>query len=116
MQTTIRVSALSLLLLTLLGCAAPPAKKDPRDPWERFNRTTYKLNDKVRGRKEEYARLLDQGVWLDCREPGRCKYCYLERLCDTLEGVIATVDERRFVDMSRSRCFFTQEHEIFDYT
>jgi hypothetical protein len=23
-------------------------------------------------------------------------------------------DERRFVDMSRSRCFFTREHEIFD--
>jgi phospholipid-binding lipoprotein MlaA len=47
MQTTIRVSALSLVLLTLLGCAAPPAKKDPRDPWERMNRTTYKLNDKL---------------------------------------------------------------------
>jgi phospholipid-binding lipoprotein MlaA len=47
MQTTIRVTALSLLLLTLLGCAAPPAKKDPRDPWERMNRTTYKFNDKV---------------------------------------------------------------------
>ncbi len=47
MQTTIRVSALSLVLLTLLGCAAPPAKKDPRDPWERMNRTTYNFNDKV---------------------------------------------------------------------
>ena len=47
MQTSIRVSTLSLVLLTLLGCAAPPAKKDPRDPWERMNRTTYKFNDKV---------------------------------------------------------------------
>ena len=47
MQTTIRVSALSLVLLTLLGCAAAPAKKDPRDPWERMNRTTYKFNDKL---------------------------------------------------------------------
>lgn len=47
MQTTIRVSALSLALLTLLSCAAPPAKKDPRDPWERMNRTTYKFNDKL---------------------------------------------------------------------
>jgi phospholipid-binding lipoprotein MlaA len=35
------------MLLALLGCAAPPAKKDPRDPWERINRTTYKFNDKV---------------------------------------------------------------------
>jgi hypothetical protein len=24
-------------------------------------------------------------------------------------------DERRFVEMGRSRCFFTREHEIFDY-
>src|ERR1700743_1696917 len=47
MQTTIRVTALSVLLLTLFGCAAPPAKKDPRDPWERMNRTTYKFNDKL---------------------------------------------------------------------
>jgi phospholipid-binding lipoprotein MlaA len=47
MQTTLRVTAASFLLLTLLGCAAPPAKKDPRDPWERMNRTTYKFNDKV---------------------------------------------------------------------
>jgi phospholipid-binding lipoprotein MlaA len=47
MQTTIRVSALSLAVMTLLGCAAAPAQKDPRDPWERMNRTTYKFNDKV---------------------------------------------------------------------
>ena len=25
-------------------------------------------------------------------------------------------DERRFVEMSRSRCFLTKEHVIFDYT
>ena len=47
MYSTIRVSALSLLLLCLFGCAAPPAKKDPRDPWERMNRTTYNFNTKV---------------------------------------------------------------------
>jgi phospholipid-binding lipoprotein MlaA len=47
MQKTIRLSALSLVLLTLLGCAAAPAKKDPRDPWERLNRTTYKFTDTV---------------------------------------------------------------------
>ena len=47
MQKTIRLSALSLVLLTLLGCAAAPAQKDPRDPWERLNRTTYKFNDKL---------------------------------------------------------------------
>jgi phospholipid-binding lipoprotein MlaA len=47
MHSTIRVSALSLLLLGLFGCAAPPAKKDPRDPWERMNRTTFNFNTKV---------------------------------------------------------------------
>jgi phospholipid-binding lipoprotein MlaA len=45
MQKTIRLSALSMVLLTLLGCSAAPAKKDPRDPWERVNRSTYKFND-----------------------------------------------------------------------
>ncbi len=64
--------------------------------YEHLIQDPYKLNDEVRGRKEEYARLLDEGTWLDCRDPARCKYCYLQRLCDTLEGVIATVDERAF--------------------
>jgi MoaA/NifB/PqqE/SkfB family radical SAM enzyme len=64
--------------------------------YEHLIQDPYKLNDEVRGRKEEYARLLDEGQWLDCREPARCKYCYLQRLCDTLEGVIDTVDARRF--------------------
>jgi phospholipid-binding lipoprotein MlaA len=47
MQTRIRVSCLSLSLLCLFGCAAKPAKPDPRDPWERMNRSTYQFNDKV---------------------------------------------------------------------
>jgi phospholipid-binding lipoprotein MlaA len=40
---------LSILLagLLLTGCATlpPAAKPDARDPWERFNRTTFKVND-----------------------------------------------------------------------
>jgi hypothetical protein len=31
-------------------------------------------------------------------------------------GAALVEDERRFVEMGRSRCFFTREHEIFDYT
>ncbi|MGH7436948.1 MAG: radical SAM protein [Polyangiaceae bacterium] len=54
--------------------------------YEHLIQDPYKLNDEVRGRQEEYQRLLDKGIWLDCREPDRCKYCYLQRLCDTLEG------------------------------
>jgi phospholipid-binding lipoprotein MlaA len=46
MRSTTRISLLSLCLLLLCGCAAlPPGKRDPRDPWERFNRGTYKFND-----------------------------------------------------------------------
>jgi len=30
-------------------------------------------------------------------------------------GAAMVEDERRFVEMGRSRCFFTREHEIFDY-
>jgi phospholipid-binding lipoprotein MlaA len=34
--------------MLLAGCAVqPPAKPDPRDPWERLNRVTYKFNDKL---------------------------------------------------------------------
>jgi MoaA/NifB/PqqE/SkfB family radical SAM enzyme len=63
--------------------------------YEHLIQDPYKLNDEVRGRLEEYQRLLDKGIWLDCREPERCKYCYLQRLCDTLEGELtreATLD------------------------
>jgi hypothetical protein len=61
----------------------------------------YKLNDEVRGRREEFDRYLSLGEKLHCREPERCKYCYLQSLCDTLDTVIDTrkaqhVDRLRF--------------------
>jgi phospholipid-binding lipoprotein MlaA len=38
----------ALCLVLLAACAVqPPAKPDPRDPWERMNRVTYKFNDKL---------------------------------------------------------------------
>lgn len=37
--------ALALFALLLAGCAAVPGKPDPRDPWEGFNRASYKFND-----------------------------------------------------------------------
>jgi MoaA/NifB/PqqE/SkfB family radical SAM enzyme len=55
--------------------------------YEHLIQDPYKLVDEVRGRKEEFARLLDEGEPLDCRDPARCRYCYLERLCDTLDEV-----------------------------
>jgi len=40
-------SLLSLCLSLLCGCATlpPGSKRDPRDPWERVNRTSYAFND-----------------------------------------------------------------------
>lgn len=64
--------------------------------YEHLIQDPYKLNDEVRGRKEEFARLLDEGVALDCREPARCRYCYLQRLCDTLDGVRDTVASQTY--------------------
>lgn len=47
MDSPVRASLATLCLVLLAGCAVqPPARPDPRDPWERMNRVTYKLNDK----------------------------------------------------------------------
>lgn len=44
----IRPSLAALCLVLLAACAVqPPAKPDPRDPWERMNRVTYRFNDKL---------------------------------------------------------------------
>jgi phospholipid-binding lipoprotein MlaA len=47
MRSTTRISLLSLCLLLLCGCATlpPGVKRDPRDPWERMNRSFYQFND-----------------------------------------------------------------------
>ena len=47
MRSTPWISLLSLCLLLLCGCATlpPGSKRDPRDPWERFNRSSYQFND-----------------------------------------------------------------------
>jgi phospholipid-binding lipoprotein MlaA len=47
MRSTTRITLLSLCLLLLWGCATlpPGAQRDPRDPFERLNRTSYKVND-----------------------------------------------------------------------
>lgn len=55
--------------------------------FEELIQDPYKLNDEVRGRKEEYTRWLDEGIPLSCREPDRCKHCYIRRLCDDLDEV-----------------------------
>jgi phospholipid-binding lipoprotein MlaA len=46
MHRTAPASLLVIACLTLFGCASlpPDSKRDPRDPWERVNRTTFKVN------------------------------------------------------------------------
>lgn len=64
--------------------------------YESLIQDPYKLNDEVKGRKEEYERLLTRGVDLDCREPARCNLCYLQRVCDTLYNVRDRARDARF--------------------
>lgn len=58
--------------------------------FEELIQDPYKLNDEVRGRREEYDRYLALGQKLHCREPERCRRCYLESLCDSLDEAIET--------------------------
>jgi MoaA/NifB/PqqE/SkfB family radical SAM enzyme len=60
----------------------------------------YKLNDEVRGRREEFDRYLSLGEKLSCREPARCSVCYLESLCD---GLDRTLDALRSEEIERLR-------------
>ena len=64
--------------------------------FEELIQDPYKLHDEVRGRKEEFHHWVQTGEPLDCREPRRCGYCYLERVCDTFEATQATMLEGRF--------------------
>jgi phospholipid-binding lipoprotein MlaA len=48
MQRAVRAPLLGIACLLLFGCASiPNGQRDPRDPWERLNRTTFKVNDAV---------------------------------------------------------------------
>jgi phospholipid-binding lipoprotein MlaA len=41
-----KTALLGVLLLLIAGCASiPSGQPDPRDPWERFNRSSFKFND-----------------------------------------------------------------------
>jgi MoaA/NifB/PqqE/SkfB family radical SAM enzyme len=73
----------------------------------------YKLNDEVRGRKEEFAGLLERDVDLECRDPGRCRYCYLEKLCDTLYDVKKTVAEQAFEIVRVDTAWEAQQQPVF---
>ena len=56
--------------------------------YEELIQDPYKLNDEVRGRREEFDRYLSLGEKLHCREAERCARCYLSGLCDGLDAAI----------------------------
>ncbi|MCB9588998.1 MAG: radical SAM protein [Polyangiaceae bacterium] len=70
--------------------------------FEELIQDPYKMNDEVRGRREEFDKYLSIGRKLSCRQPERCHYCYLNQLCDGLDDALAErqhehVDELRLV-------------------
>ncbi len=46
----------------------------------------HKLQDEVRGRKPEFEDWLLRGQPMRCRQPERCSHCFIEHLCDAIEG------------------------------
>lgn len=68
--------------------------------FEELIQDPYKMNDEVRGRREEFDRYLSVGKKLSCRQPERCHYCYLNQLCDGLDQAI---EERRLTHVGELR-------------
>jgi MoaA/NifB/PqqE/SkfB family radical SAM enzyme len=64
--------------------------------YESLIQDPYKLNDEVRGRREEFDLLTAHGTPLSCKAPERCTKCYLERLCGTLDQTLDRVAARSF--------------------
>lgn len=81
--------------------------------FEHLIQDPYKLNDEVRGRKEEFARFLNDGIDLDCRDPSRCRYCYLENLCDTLYGIRQQVAKQAFARVRIDTEWEGQQDAVF---
>ena len=50
----------------------------------------HKMLDEVNGRRFQVRRYLDEGKTLDCREPDRCKHCFIEPFCNTVDNMVAT--------------------------
>jgi molybdenum cofactor biosynthesis enzyme MoaA len=81
--------------------------------YESLIQDPYKLNDEAKGRKEEFHRLLTEGTDLDCREPSRCKLCYLQNVCDTLYGVRDRVVGRDFTRLRVDTTWETRQGPIW---
>jgi len=56
----------------------------------------HKMLDEVNGRRFQVRRYLDEGTPLDCREPERCKHCFIESFCTTMERTVARQNQAGF--------------------
>jgi MoaA/NifB/PqqE/SkfB family radical SAM enzyme len=56
----------------------------------------HKMLDEVNGRRFQVRRYLDAGPVLDCRQPERCKHCFIEPFCTTMDRVVEAQNENRF--------------------
>ncbi|MBT3220810.1 MAG: radical SAM protein [Proteobacteria bacterium] len=48
----------------------------------------HKILDEIRGRRFQIRKYLDRGEPLSCREKDRCKFCFIEPFCTTMDRVI----------------------------
>jgi len=80
--------------------------------FEELAQDPHKFLDEVRGRQEEYRRLFTTGEPLDCREPERCKHCYLENLCDSLDERRDELVEANYEAVRVDPVWEAQNHEV----
>ncbi len=55
----------------------------------------HKLHDEVRGRREHFQLLLEQGRALPCKAPERCRQCFMDGFCSRLEELVAQLRSGR---------------------
>ena len=55
----------------------------------------HKMIDEVNGRRFQIRRYIDTGKALDCRQPERCKHCFIEPFCTTLDRSIETQNTQK---------------------
>jgi pyruvate-formate lyase-activating enzyme len=56
----------------------------------------HKMLDEVNGRRYHVRRYLDLGTPLECRQPERCRHCFIEPFCTTMDRVVADQNAERF--------------------
>lgn len=66
-----RLPGVLILAVCMVACATPSAERDPRDPWEGFNRTMFEFNDDLdqavvkpvaQGYKKVMPEIIDNGI------------------------------------------------------